>query len=516
MGKAKRKAATRATATATRATAKATRGARPAALRVGMPPKLAGKAPARSGTPGKAPAKRAGKPPARSAGPKKPAGNTPARSAGPKKPAGNAPAKRSGRPPASGPKKPAGNAPATAASRDVTGSPAGATAAGAAQRAAPPAGAKPIRAQPRAAARAGTAKRAAKPARNRPALEAKPASAAGAVVRLLDAAEPVAALREMLAGIAGPIDLQHGQIVLGAAQLMLLPIAREHRGGREVKELLDLVLSRWGELPDRTGFHAQELLRNAFAAVGEDRDRLGQLVALVPADASAELRFNIACAYAVVGDRPAMLRAVEDALVAGASPEAVRRDPDFERYRDDHELRALLERSTPPPIPLDIGSHITSVRMAIDTLVKTLRELGETVKLEPPASVDAIAAAERARRIQLPNDYRALLTITDGMTLWDHQFLGTHDYRTDTKLARSARDYLELSARYGATGIEDCVPLANWGQPNDWLLYDPYGRYRNGEPGVVLMLNADEVPLAGVVAALERFEEIAKDVLGTN
>jgi hypothetical protein len=341
-------------------------------------------------------------------------------------------------------------------------------------------------------------------------------SPTGTVVQILDSENPVEALRGFLDGIEGELTIQQGQIALGSAQLMLLPIAREHRGGSEVKELLDLVLSRWGFIPERTGFHAQELLRNALAAVGDDRDRLAQLAALVPSDASPELRFNLACAYAIAGDRAAMLRAARAALAAGASPTNFERDSDFDAFRDDPELRALLDRATPPEIAVDIRPHVVIVRSALDAVIGTLREYGETVKLEPPASLDTIMAAERAGHIQLPNDYRALLAISDGMTLWDRQFFGTLDYRTDTLLAKRARDYLETSAKWRGTGIEDCVPLANWGQPNDWLLYDPFGRYRGGEPGVVLMVNADEYVIDGVAAALEQFDEIARDLLGTN
>ena len=342
-------------------------------------------------------------------------------------------------------------------------------------------------------------------------------TASGAVVRMLEADAPIAALRDFLDAIDGPLTIQQGHVALGSAQLMLLPIAHEHRGGPEVKALLDLVLARWGVIPDRTGFHAQEFLRNALAAVGDDRDRVIQLAMLVPTDeASPELRFNLACAYAVAGERTAMLRAVRSALMHGSSPAAFLRDADFDRYRDDTELRDLLERATPPEISVDVRPHMIIVRAAIDTVLETLREYGETVKLEPPASLDTILASERAGKVQLPNDYRALLTISDGMTLWDHQFFGTIDYRTDTLLAKRARDYLEMSARYGARGIEDCVPLANWGQPNDWLLYDPFGRYRGGEPGIVLILDTEEHTVDGVAAALEQFDEVARDVLGTN
>lgn len=340
--------------------------------------------------------------------------------------------------------------------------------------------------------------------------------AGGEVVRILESVDPIGALRAFLDGLAGPATVQEGQIALGSAQLMLLPIAREGRGGPEVKALLDLVLGRWTTFPDRTGFHAQEFLRNAFAAVGNDRERIARLTALVPLDASPELRFNLACALAVAGERDAMLRAIEAALAAGVSTSAFATDDDFAAYRDDPGFVAVLERATPPPIPIDIGPHVPIVRASLDSAVKTLREFGEVAKLEPPATLDAILGAERAGRIQLPNDYRALLAISDGLTLWDHVFLGTVDYRAATELARSARAYLEQSARGGRAGIEACVPLANWGQPNDWLLYDPHGRVRGGAPGYVLMLNADECPLDGLAHALDRFERIARDVLGTN
>ncbi len=336
------------------------------------------------------------------------------------------------------------------------------------------------------------------------------------VVEILEDEQPIHALRRFLATIEGEASVQQGQIALGSAQLMLLPIAREHRGGPEVKELLDLVLSRWADFPDQTGFHSQEFLRNAFAAVGDDPERIPQLVALVPEDASAELRFNIACAYAVVGTKAAMLQSLKVALDAGATPAQVRRDDDFAAYLDDPDFIGLIDGASAPTIPVDIRPHVGSVRLALDSLISTLREYGEQGQLNPPTTLDNVLAAERAKKIQLPNDYRALLTISDGMKLWDNEFLGTRDYRGETDLAKSARDYLAMSAGYGATGIDECIPLANWGQPNDWLLYDPRGTIRRGEPGYVLMLNADELPLDDLVSALERLERIASDILGTN
>ncbi len=148
--------------------------------------------------------------------------------------------------------------------------------------------------------------------------------------------------------------------------------------------------------------------------------------------------------------------------------------------------------------------------------MSTLKEFGEQVELRPPARLDAILDAERARRISLPNDYRALLTITNGMKLWGHEFLGANDYRDHTKLALRAQRWLQDSASYGQNAVADCLPIANWGQPNDWLLFDPRGHVRHGEPGYVLMLNADEAPMADLAAALAWLEGIAREVLGTN
>jgi len=352
-------------------------------------------------------------------------------------------------------------------------------------------------------------------------------SPTGAVVQIVDADDPIAALRAFLDTTAGPLTVLAGQIALGSAQLLLLSLARfardpHDRGPRAtssdiaVAELLDLVLARWGRFPDRTGFQAQEFLKNALAVEGLDRERLARLVALIPHDASAELRFGLACAYAALGDRTNMLRAVRRAIAAGIAPDDFLRDGDFVDYADDDELTQLLERAPPPAVAVDIRPHVAIVRAAIDNTIATLQAYGETVKLEPPATLDTILATERARRIQLPNDYRALLTICDGMTLLDREFLGTHDFGTDTTLARRARDYLEARARFDAIGIDDCVPLASWGQPSDWLLYDPFGRHRDGEPGILLLSDTDSVALDGIAAALEQFDDFARDLLCTN
>ena len=138
---------------------------------------------------------------------------------------------------------------------------------------------------------AATATRQAPPAKPRarpPGRKPPPARLSGGspVVKVLESRQPIEALRKFLARIPDQATMEQGQIALGSAQLMLLPIAHEHRGGDEVKQLLDLVLARWDAFPDRGGFHAQEFLRNAFAAVGDDRDRIARLSALVPPDAT--------------------------------------------------------------------------------------------------------------------------------------------------------------------------------------------------------------------------------------
>ncbi len=335
------------------------------------------------------------------------------------------------------------------------------------------------------------------------------------VVEILDDPHPIGALRRFLESVEGATTDQQAEIALGSAQLLLLPIARESRGGPEVKELLDLVLHRWSDFGERRiGFHAQEFLRNAFAAVGVDRDRIAQLQAAVPEMASVELLFEIACAYAVARDKVAMLRAVEVALAASATPAQFRREPDFAPYVTDPDLAVLLARADLPQIPVDVDPYRTPVRIALDSLLLVLEELGGQVELRPPARLDTILDAERAAKVSLPNDYRAFLSITNGMRLLDREFLATADYRDPTSLAQRAHHFVH--AEYAAGGLSDCVPLASWGRPEDWLLYDPRGRVRGGAPGYLATSGKDEIILDDLVAALGWLEELTRDILGTN
>ena len=340
---------------------------------------------------------------------------------------------------------------------------------------------------------------------------------ASPVVEILDDEHPIGALRRFLETLKAEATPQQAQIALGAAQLILMPLERDGRGGREVRELVDLILRHWDQFGERRrGFHAQEFIKHALLAVGIDRARVQALDELVPPHASGELLFNVASAYAAARDKVAMLRSVQRALEAGVSPAQFRRDPDFLVYANDADLTRLLSGAEVPRIPVNVEPHVPIVRAALDHLVTTLKEFGEPIELRPPVRLDAILDAERARKIQLPNDYRALLTITNGMTVWDHTFFSALDYRESTPLAMTAQRYLEMQATRGAEGIEECIPLARWGQPTDWLLYDPRGRIRGGEPGYLLRLNTYEEPLENLSAALGRIEHLARETLGTN
>src|SRR6185312_6658487 len=111
------------------------------------------------------------------------------------------------------------------------------------------------------------------------------------------------------------------------------------------------------------------------------------------------------------------------------------RDHDFAPYVNDPDLSVLLARADLPTIPVDVDSYLPAVRGALETLVASLTELGESVELRPPVRLDAILDTERAARISLPNDYRALLATTNGMRVWDREFLATGDFREPTALA---------------------------------------------------------------------------------
>ncbi|HEY4176373.1 MAG TPA: SMI1/KNR4 family protein [Kofleriaceae bacterium] len=281
---------------------------------------------------------------------------------------------------------------------------------------------------------------------------------------ILDADDPIDALRAFVTARTKKFSVFDGQVALGAAQLMLLTIAREHRGGPEVRDVIDLIVSAWKRFPEPAGFHAQEFLRNALVAADGETDLVDALLARTPRDASPEL------------------------------------------------VTVVARAQTKEIIPVDVAPYMRPVRNALEEVRATLEELGGAMEVAPPAELSAVLASERAARIQLPNDFRALLTITNGCTLFDREFFSIDDYRTETALAKKARAFLTSAP----AGLDECVPLANWGQERDWLLWDPHGHRRRGAPGYVVMLDEGESTYDDLVSVLEGIAAHARDVLSTN
>lgn len=322
------------------------------------------------------------------------------------------------------------------------------------------------------------------------------------VLDILQSARPVGGFTKMANGLVGRVGKEDAEAMLTCATLLLARFGTHARGGREVREIVDAVLGRWDALPQR-GHHAEELLRNALAAVGKDPARYAALASRVPkGKVEAQLVFNLTCAAALAGDDKGMLVAMERALKAGVSPKQIAGDDDLKREGAKPKVRKLLLAHAPKAIPVKVKPHLASVKRAFAVAVHPFEKRGHTVKLGKPATLAKIAAAEKKAKVSFPNDYRALLTLHDGATLYDNVFLGTADW-AGGKVMGAARRFIDDAVACGATGLDDCLPIANLGQPNDWLVYDPRGAARGGKPGYLIILNADELPMKSLVAALE-------------
>jgi len=89
---------------------------------------------------------------------------------------------------------------------------------------------------------------------------------------------------------------------------------------------------------------------------------------------------------------------------------------------------ALLDRAGVAGYPLDIAPHVEPVPPSLDALVGMLRS--SAAEPDPAARVARRRARrERAGQLQLPNDYLALLTISDGMNAVGSRVLRTLDTR---------------------------------------------------------------------------------------
>lgn len=296
----------------------------------------------------------------------------------------------------------------------------------------------------------------------KPTRKAKPSAGVGAktVIAILESRDPVAALKKYTATLSSKITKIEAQVWLGAAALLLGQPARGDQGRSTVEAIVDGVLDAWPRLPDRTGSHAQDFLRNAAARV-VDATRMDRLGDHAPADASPDLLFALACGFGRLGDRDHLMAWLARALTAGVSPAQIRRTPDMARYVSEPEVVRLLAAHRAPAIPVDTTRHVAPLRTALDRMLRVLERCRRPVHLAPPVPLADVLAAEAAAGVQLPNDYRALLTLHDGLTLSDRRFFGTRDLRGGTPLHDAAREYIEMSSDYGAQGMEDCVPLAN-------------------------------------------------------
>lgn len=322
------------------------------------------------------------------------------------------------------------------------------------------------------------------------------------VLDILQSARPLGGFMKMANGLVGRIAKEDAEAFLSCAALLLARFGTQTRGGREVREIVDAVLSRWSALPQR-GFHAEEVLRNALAAIGKDPERYAAIALKIPkGKVEAQLVFNLACAAALAGDEKGTLAAMERALKAGVSPKQIQGDDDLKRAAATPKAKKLLASFAAKPIPVKVKPHVAAVKRALAVAVRPFEKRGHAVKLGKAASLAKIAKAEKVAKVSFPNDYRALLTLHDGAALYDNVILGTADWEGGKVLA-SSRRFVDDAVAYGAVGLDDCFPIANLGQPNDWLLYDPRGAARGGKPGYLLMLNADEQPMKNLVEALE-------------
>jgi hypothetical protein len=130
------------------------------------------------------------------------------------------------------------------------------------------------------------------------------------------------------------------------------------------------------------------------------------------------------------------------------------------------------------------------------------------VSLSPPARDTDIAAAERSSGILFPADYKALLAALDGARFAaDLTVLGTMEWITSGQLLTKGRGFVTSSVSSGAEALRGAVPIANLGQPNDWLLYSTItGQY-------LYCLNADVLAQKDLAAALVRKAKLTTDAV---
>jgi hypothetical protein len=129
----------------------------------------------------------------------------------------------------------------------------------------------------------------------------------------------------------------------------------------------------------------------------------------------------------------------------------------------------------------------------------------------PPATDGAVLRAQQAAGFDFPTDYAALLLQNDGASLgFSLSVLGTADWLGNSQLLQRGRAFVADSTSYDNADIAGCVPIANLGQPNDWLLYHP------ARHAYEYCLNADTFRVDTLAAALARKARIILQTLNSD
>jgi hypothetical protein len=121
------------------------------------------------------------------------------------------------------------------------------------------------------------------------------------------------------------------------------------------------------------------------------------------------------------------------------------------------------------------------------------------------ASEARIAGAETRAGRPFPDEFSRLLQLHDGCSFGGVRFLGSGDFIDETELLVRAREFIQDTLRFDREEIRDSLPLANLGQPNDWLMYDSQGQF-------VVWLTADDHPSSSLEEVLRQQLRVLGDV----
>ena len=301
---------------------------------------------------------------------------------------------------------------------------------------------------------------------------------------------------------------------------MLLPIAREHRGGRRgqgARRPRARALADFGDR--RTGFHAQEFLRNAFAAIGVDRERIARLEALVPPDASAELLFSLASrarGRARQGRDAARGRArARSGRDGRASSVAIATS---RRTSDDPDLRRACS-----PAPSCRRSRSTSSPTCGACAPRSTRWSTRCASSASASSCARRRGSTRSstssapRKISLPNDYRALLAITNGMRRVGPRVLRHRRLsRRRPSSSLRAQRFAQVSAKPARPGSKSaCRSRAGARRTTGCCTIRAVG-CAAASPATSSCSTPTSARSTDLRAALGYLEHTARDMLGTN